>query len=80
MKFWDLLGDDLVCVLNSCFHSGCLLRSQRRGVISLSFKKGDRLDIWNWRPISLLNVDYKFAARAITGWLLKVIHRVVEKD
>ena len=80
LKFWDLLGEDLVCVLNSSFRPGCLSLSQRRGVISLSFKKGDRLDIRNWRPISLLNVDYKLAARAIAGRLLKVIHLVVARD
>lgn len=80
LKFWDLLGEDLVCVLNSCFCSGRLSHSQCRGVISLSFKKGDRLDMGNWRPISLLNVDYKLAARAISGRLLKIIHLVVEKD
>ena len=80
LKFWDLLGEDLVCVLNSCFSSGLLSRSQRRGIISLSFKKGDRLDIRNWRPISLLNVDYKLAARTIAARLLKVIHLVVDKD
>lgn len=80
LKFWDLLGEDLVCVLNSCFRSGRLSRSQRRGVISLSFKKGDRLDIRNWRPISLLNVDYKLAARTIAGRLLKVLHVVVARD
>ena len=80
LKFWDLLGEDLVCVLNSCFRSGRLSLSQRRGVISLSFKKGDRLDIRNWRPISLLNVDYKLAARAIAGRLLKVIHIIVGRD
>ena len=56
------------------------LLSRRRGVISLSFKKGDRLDPKNWCPISLLNVDYKLAARVIAGRLLKVIHLVVEKD
>lgn len=80
VKFWDVLGEDLVCVLNSCYLDGCLSLSQRSGVISLSFKKGDRLDIRNWRPISLLNVDYKLASRVIAGRLLKVIHLVVEKD
>ena len=80
VKFWPILGSDLVNVLNSCFDSGCLSLSQRRGVISLSFKRGDRLDPKNWRPISLLNVNLKLAAPVIAGWLLKVIHLVVEKD
>ena len=57
VKFWGVLGSDLVKVLNSCLESGSLCLSQRRGVISLVFKKGDRLDARNWRPISLLNVD-----------------------
>jgi len=78
LKF--VLGSDLVSVLNSCLDSGCLSLSQRRGIISLSFKKGDRLDPRNWRPITLLNVDYKLAARVIAGRLLKVIHLVVDKD
>ncbi|PFX24018.1 Transposon TX1 uncharacterized 149 kDa protein [Stylophora pistillata] len=43
-------------------------------------EKGDRLDPRNWRPISLLNVDYKIASRCIAGRLLKVIHSIVNKD
>ena len=39
LKFWSLLGSDLVRVLNSCFSAGRLSRSQRRGVISLSLKR-----------------------------------------
>ena len=80
VKFWDVLGPDLVSVLNSCLDSGSLALSQRRGIISLSFKKGDRLDPHNWQPITLLNVDYKLASRAIAGQLLKVIHLVVAKE
>ena len=80
IHFWDVLGVDLVEVFNFCFSAGFLTRSQRRGVISLTFKKGDRLDPGNWRPISLLNVDYKIASRAIAGRLLKVIHLVVNCD
>ena len=60
--------------------SGCLSLSQRRGVLSLSFKKGDRLDPRNWQPITLLNVDYKLASRAIAGRLLKVIYLLVAED
>ena len=80
LKFWHVLGFDVVCVLNSAFGLGSLSRSQRRGIITLSFKKGDRLDPKNWRPISLVNVDYKIASRSIAARLLKVIHLVVDKD
>ena len=80
VKFWEVIGSDLVTVLNSCFDAGLLSSSQRRGVISLSFKKGDRLDRRNWRPISLVNVDYKLARRVLAGCLLKVIHLVVADD
>ena len=67
-------------VLNFCYLSGSLSRTQRRGLIALSFKKGDCLDPRNWPPISPLNVDYKIASRAIAGILLKVIHLVVNSN
>ena len=44
------------------------------------FKKGDRLNPANWRPITLLNVDYKIFSRAFAARLLKVIHHVVGPD
>ena len=74
------LGPDLVSVLNSSLNSGSLALSQRRGIISLSFKKGDCLDPRNWWPITLGNVNYKLASRTIAGQLLKVIHLLVAKD
>ena len=67
-------------VLNFCYLSGSLSRTQRCGLIALSFKKGDCLDPRNWPPISLLNLDYKIASRAIAGILLKVIHLVVNSN
>ena len=80
LKFWHILGPDLVNTLNSCYLVGTLALSQRRGVISLAFKKGERLDPCNWRPITILNVDYKLVARALAEHLLKVIHLVVADD
>ena len=50
VKFWSVLGPGLVDVLNSCYRSGSLSLSQRRGIMNLTFKKGDRLDARNWRP------------------------------
>jgi len=80
LTFWDVLGADLVDVLNASFDSGLLPSSCRSAIISLSFKKGDRLLHKNWRPISLLNVDYKLCARTLAGRLLGIIHHVVAPD
>ena len=80
LRFWQSLGADLVRVLNVAFETGQLSTSQRRGLIIVLFKKNDRLETKNWRPISLLNVDYKIATRAISGRLLAVIGSIVGPD
>ena len=54
IRFWEVLGQDLVHVLNTCYSFGSLFLSQRRGIISLVFKRGDRLDARNWRPTPCL--------------------------
>ena len=54
LQFWDSLGSDLTEVLNEAYRTGSLTPSQRRGLISLIYKKGDRLNCKNWRPITLL--------------------------
>jgi len=55
--------------------------TQRRGVIKLIPKKDAEPDlIRNWRPITLLNCDYKIAAKAIANRLKKVIPKLVNSD
>ena len=79
-RFWTLLGPDLVDVYNFCYRPGRLCKSQRQGAIALLYKKGDCLDPANWRPITLLCVDYKIAAKALGNRLLQVIASVVSPD
>lgn len=52
----------------------------RMGCITLLYKKGERSDLSNWRPITLLNVDYKILAKAITLRLRGVMASVVHPD
>ncbi len=78
--FWDILGKDLVDVLNYSFHSGLLSESMRLALISLIFKKGDKLELKDWRPISLLNVDYKIGTKALANRLKTVLPSVINTD
>ena len=80
LALWSVLGSDLVDVLNFAFRVGFLSVSQRRGLINLVFKADDRTLLKNWRPISLLCVDYKIGSRALAGRLLRVIDKVVSPD
>ena len=80
MAFWAVIGEDLVEVLNYGFQIGQLTVSQHRGLLSLIFKKGEKKDLKNWRPISLLCVDYKIGTRALAARLQRVLPLVLHED
>lgn len=80
LRFWALLGPDFVQVINACYSQGKLSPSQHSGAITLLYKKEDPLSTANWRPITLLCVDYKIAAKALANRLLGVIASVVSPD
>ena len=79
-RFWPVLGPDMVEVLHFSYASGRLSSSQRSGLITLLYKHGDRLEMKNWRPITLLCVDYKIAAKAIANRLLQVLPSIIHPD
>ncbi len=54
--------------------------SSRRAVITLLPKKGDLLEVKNWRPVSLLCSDYKILSKALANRLAKIIDQVVHPD
>ena len=62
LKFWHVLGNDVVLVLKSALHSGSLSHSMHRGIITLAFKKEDHAEPNNWQTITLLNADHKIAS------------------
>ena len=79
-RFWGLLGQDLVEILNYSFTHGSLSDSQRLGIIRLLYKKDDPLLLKNWRPISLLNTDYKICTKVLANRLRRVISLVLSGD
>ena len=79
--FYDLLGNDLLACLNEAYEKQELTTSQRRGIITLLPKEdGSLLDLHNWRPITLLNVDSKIATKAIAKRLETVLPKLIHPD
>ena len=79
-KFWPKIGDFLVNSLNHSYEKGELSSSQKHSILSLIYKKGDPNNIENWRPISLLNIDYKIATRCLSKRLQKVLPDLISMD
>ncbi len=48
------------------------------GVITLVFKKGNKLDLENYRPISLLNTDYKILTKVLANRMKRVIGDIIQ--
>ena len=79
--FWSDLSSYLISALNYGFDSGRLSVSQRRGVIKLIPKKDAELYfIKNWRPITLLNTDYKIAAKSIANRIKLILPNLINHD
>ena len=72
-----MLCDPLLAVLNDCFRVGCA--GQRKALLRLIYKD-DKCLAKNWRPISLLNCDYKLASKIITDRLKQVMPSIVHSD
>ena len=75
------MADILINAFNYAFETGKLSVSQRRGIVKLIPKKDAELSlIKNWRPLTLLNCDYKIAAKAIASRIKKVLPKLISGD
>ena len=79
--FFDLLGNALLESFNSGFQNGQLSVSQKRGIISLIPKdENNSITLSNWRPVTLLNVDYKILAKVIAKRMQSVLPKLIHSD
>ena len=79
-QFWDLLGPELLAVLHDSFqHQHSLPASMTQGVISLLYKgKGSPSLLDSYRPITLLNTDYKLLAKALATRFGPAMQHVID--
>ena len=77
---WNMISDDLLEVYRTGLDDKQLSYTQYLAIIILLYKKGSREDIKNWRPISLLNVDYKILSKVLAERLKSVLPEIINGD
>ena len=78
---WDLIQNDLVDVITNIYLQERLPETWTEGLVTLIYKeKGDIRDLKNWRPITLLNTDYKIMTKTLANRIKKVAASIVNLD
>ena len=81
LNFTKCFSKPLIEALNYGFEIGQLSISQKRGIIKLIPKKSEEIYyVKNWRPLSLLNCDYKIATKAVANRLKTHLHKLINND
>ena len=79
--FWNNIKGLFLESINAAFESGKLSFDQRRGIITLIPKRGKkRILLKNWRPISLLNTDYKILTKCLAIRLHTILPTIINVD
>ncbi|GBG67475.1 hypothetical protein CBR_g609 [Chara braunii] len=69
---WEHIGPELLSLYNRVLEGGSMTEDMKLGIITLIYKKGDKSNIRNWRPISRLNVSYKILAKLLARRLRRL--------
>ena len=77
--FWNLLGPFLYRAFLYCSRQGRMLLSHREGVVTMIPKAGKPSNsVKGWRPITLLNIDFKVISTAISARLQCVMEKLID--
>lgn len=78
--YWGLIGEDFAHMIQESIQKGRLPTGVTRGMITLLHKGGPRKALTNWRSITLLNMGYKFFAKALQLRLQPVLMEIISFD
>ena len=79
--FWKDIKEYFLKALNAIYENGSLSITQKQGIITLLPKKDkNTLFLKNWRPITLLNQDYKLIAKALANRIKMQLKSIINSD
>lgn len=80
LTFFDIIGQRLVKMINNFIIQKKKPPSFANGrIILLAKPNNDPLDVNGWRPVTLLNTDYKIAAKILTNRLNDVLPMIISE-
>ncbi|CAI5460850.1 unnamed protein product [Closterium sp. Yama58-4] len=77
---WDLLGKGFMALAKDFASTAVLSTEVKEAVTILLHKKGDKDQLNNYRPITLLNFTYKVLARVVADRMKKFLSRVISPE
>ena len=80
LTYWNIVKYDLIDVLNAMLDLKSLSKSQKLGIVTLFHKSGEKFYLKNWRPITLLNVDYKIFTKLLISRLKPLLHKFISPE
>ena len=81
IAFWPEIKHPLMESYREAIQDGTMSITQKQGVISLIPKPNkDPEELKNWRPITLLNQDYKYLAKCVADRCKDLVPKIISTD
>jgi hypothetical protein len=80
ISLWPIFSQEYMDMILCSIERGSLPPGTTEGLITLLYKGGARNTLNNWQPITLLNVSYKFFAKALQMHLQPVLMELISHD
>lgn len=74
--YWNTIKNECIQVIQEIFTANEMSTTQYKGIITLVYKQGEREDLSNWRPLTLLNNDYKIITKIIAERLKTILPKI----
>ena len=78
--FFYLIKSDLVEIYITCCLQKEMSETMKQATVKLIFKKNDKMQLKNWRPISLLNTDYKSLSKLLANSITLIMNNIISTN
>ena len=79
-KYWDIVGNDITCMVLNVLNSNMSMVEINRTNIALVPKTNSPTKMTEFRPISLCNVIYKLISKVLANCLKAILPQIISEN